>query len=104
MTISEKIKSKLIEAIAGDEKLCDFCDATEFGKTVINTGPWNICEGRFCDSATENYIHSIEEKFDDPEICPDCNEVVEYGDMIWLNGKCTCSDCYNIRSKELRND
>lgn len=33
--------------------------------------------------------------------CPMCNREVPYGDMIWLNGKCTCEICYIKRRAEL---
>lgn len=27
-------------------------------------------------------------------LCPDCQNSVNYDDMIWLNGRCTCPQCY----------
>lgn len=26
--------------------------------------------------------------------CKYCGHTVKFGDMIWLNGKCMCPDCY----------
>lgn len=26
--------------------------------------------------------------------CPMCGKDIRYGDMIWLDGGCTCEDCY----------
>lgn len=34
-------------------------------------------------------------------ICKYCKSQVEYGDMVWLNGKCMCPKCYiKERTKE----
>lgn len=37
----------------------------------------------------------------DCRICPDCQQSVNYDDMIWLNGKCTCPQCYIKRRAKL---
>lgn len=39
--------------------------------------------------------------FSDPVECPDCHKRCEWGSMIWLNGHCTCPDCYEQRRREL---
>ena len=41
-----------------DEELCLYCPCTEFGLTKANTAPWNLCEGRSCEEAYENYCES----------------------------------------------
>lgn len=33
--------------------------------------------------------------------CPDCHKRCEWGSMIWLNGLCTCPQCYEHRRREL---
>ena len=38
---------------------------------------------------------------DEIKKCPVCGCDVTYGDMIWLNGQCTCSDCYAKKRDEL---
>ena len=42
------------------EELCLYCPCTEFGLTKVSTGPWNLCEGRSCDEAYENYCYETE--------------------------------------------
>ena len=32
-----------------------------------------------------------------PKECPMCHETVNYWDMTWLDGLCTCVDCYYKR-------
>lgn len=32
--------------------------------------------------------------FDEVRDCPICGNKTTYGEMIWLNGKCTCPACY----------
>lgn len=39
-----------------DTELCQYCPCTEFGSIVINTGPWNLCEGCMCDTAYQKYL------------------------------------------------
>jgi len=39
--------------------------------------------------------------FSDPVECPDCHKRCEWGSMIWLNGHCTCPQCYEQRRREL---
>lgn len=35
--------------------------------------------------------------------CPECGQDVRDGDRIWLNGKCTCPDCYTYERQKLDN-
>jgi len=46
-----------------DTELCDYCPFTKEGPT--NTGPWNLCEGRACDEAYENYKEEYERSEED---------------------------------------
>lgn len=41
--------------------------------------------------------------FSDPVECPDCHKRCDWGSMIWLNGHCTCPQCYENRKKSLIN-
>jgi len=36
--------------------------------------------------------------------CPMCGRDVLWGNMIWLNGQCTCPRCYEIKRAELDNN
>ena len=36
--------------------------------------------------------------YDELRTCPICKNKVPYGDMIWLDGLCTCEACYKHRS------
>ena len=36
--------------------------------------------------------------------CPVCQEMVAYGDMIWLDGMCTCPRCYIARRRRLQEE
>ena len=38
---------------------------------------------------------------DEIKKCPVCGCDVVYGDMIWLNGQCTCPECYQKKRDEL---
>ena len=42
--------------------------------------------------------------FDEMQQCPVCQEMVAYGDMIWLDGMCTCPRCYNSRRNRLQEE
>lgn len=35
------------------------------------------------------------------EICPVCGRETTWGSMVWLEGLCTCPECYKIRRAEL---
>jgi len=45
-----------------EEDLCDYCECTEFGETKINTAPYDMCFGGYCDQAYENYLDDFKEK------------------------------------------
>lgn len=38
--------------------------------------------------------------------CPMCRQTVNFWDMTWLDGKCTCVDCYykQIYEKDLQEE
>lgn len=38
---------------------------------------------------------------DEMKECPMCFKMVEWGEMIWLNGICTCPECYEKRRKQI---
>lgn len=40
---------------------------------------------------------------DEIVICKWCGKSVYFGDMIWLNGKCLCPDCYKLEYKSYYN-
>ena len=44
------------------EELCNHCSFTEYGIISINTNPNNLCEGRNCDEAYEEYLDNQPEK------------------------------------------
>lgn len=35
--------------------------------------------------------------YSDPARCPKCGKLCDWGSMIWLNGRCTCPECYEKR-------
>lgn len=37
-------------------ELCNYCPFTDYGLYPLGTGPWNLCEGRFCEEVYEEYI------------------------------------------------
>ena len=41
-----------------DEKLCDYCSSTDYGRCKFSSSPNGaiFCEGRWCDSAYEEYL------------------------------------------------
>lgn len=39
---------------------------------------------------------------EDFRLCPDCQNSVNYDDMIWLDGSCTCPACY-LKRREAGN-
>jgi len=47
-----------------------------------------------------NYLEELEE-LEEIKKCPTCKSMVKYGDMIWLNGLCTCPKCYEVRREDL---
>ena len=38
-----------------DSIICKFCPCTDYGDSNVNTGPWNLCEGRFCEESLKDY-------------------------------------------------
>ena len=34
------------------------------------------------------------DEFDEIKTCPRCGDAVKFGEMVWLNGECTCPICY----------
>lgn len=54
--------------------------------------------------AEQPYIIGVDlapEPKEDFRLCPDCQHSVNYDDMIWLNGRCTCPQCYIKRRAQL---
>lgn len=52
--------------------ICEYCPCTDFGSKPVCTGSWNMCDGRCCTEALDNYndgrdeedrIASIEDAF-----------------------------------------
>lgn len=52
----DKLTNKL------SEELCDHCFCTEWGTQKINTAPWNLCEGAYCDETALDYLTELEEE------------------------------------------
>lgn len=44
--------------------ICNYCEFTESGTAIVNSNPWNLCEGRGCEKARER---CIEETGEEPE-------------------------------------
>jgi len=42
-----------------EDELCDYCECTEFGSCKVNTSPYNLCEGAWCDKAYDNYLDTV---------------------------------------------
>ena len=38
--------------------------------------------------------------FSDPVKCFDCGTLCDLGLIIWVNGKCSCPECYEKKRKE----
>lgn len=63
--------------------LCDKCERRTFCEnSTLLIGETSICKNFIPDELLEI------------RICKYCNHEVEYGSMIWLNGKCMCPACY----------
>lgn len=45
-----------------DVDLCKYCDRTDYGEIMVNTGPHNMCDGSHCDEAYNNYLDSEEDE------------------------------------------
>lgn len=35
--------------------ICRYCQATDYGTASVGTGPWNLCEGAYCEEAFDCY-------------------------------------------------
>ena len=33
-------------------------------------------------------------------LCPDCKQRTDWDTMVWLNGRCYCPKCYELRRAE----
>lgn len=42
--------------------ICSHCVCTDFGTAQVNTGPWNLCEGRGCEEALDAYNESVDDE------------------------------------------
>ena len=87
---------------------CKFCDHSEGHICTLGRLPIDDPYSDSCDSyetqkeAPYNIGVDLASKPDmDCRICPDCQQSVNYDDMIWLNGKCTCPSCYMKRRAQL---
>jgi hypothetical protein len=52
--------------------LCEYCICTDYGHFPVGTNQYNMCEGRNCDSALDNYL----------EDNPDVDENVDIEDFF----------------------
>jgi hypothetical protein len=39
--------------------ICEYCPYTDYGAVPVGTGPHNLCEGRFCEEALEEYNNHV---------------------------------------------
>ena len=72
---------------------CRFCDHSEGHVCTLGRLP---IDDPYSDSCS-----SYQAQQADYRLCPDCQQSVNYDDMIWLNGKCTCPSCYIKRRAQL---
>ena len=72
---------------------CRFCDHSEGHVCTLGRLP---IDDLYSDSCS-----SYQAQQADYRLCPDCQQSVNYDDMIWLNGKCTCPQCYIKRRAQL---
>lgn len=42
-----------------EDDLCNYCECTEFGSCKVNTSPYNLCEGRYCEKAYNYYLDAV---------------------------------------------
>lgn len=54
-------RSPLPIVLLGD-KLCNYCEMTNYGSTEVNTNEHNICEGKLCKEAYASYLEEFEEQ------------------------------------------
>lgn len=52
----------------------------------------------------QHFDDMVDLDFDREVECPMCGKVVKYGDMIWLNGECTCPLCYIFKREMIDAD
>lgn len=53
-----------------ESSICKYCALTDYGCAPVNTGPHNLCEGRGCEQALNDYNDNQaddEDKFDSIE-------------------------------------
>lgn len=86
---------------------CRFCNCSEgytctLGRLSIDD-PYSDSCGSWTLIPEQPYIIGVDlaRKPEDYRLCPDCQRSVNYDDMVWLNGKCTCPSCYIKRRAQL---
>ena len=87
---------------------CKFCDHSEghvctLGRLIIDDPYSDSCTS-YKASVEQPYVVGVDlapELGEDYRLCPDCQNSVLYEDMIWLNGKCTCPNCYIKRRGDI---
>lgn len=72
---------------------CRFCDHSEGHICTLGRLPIDDSYSDSCSSYQSQQV--------DYRLCPDCQQSVNYDDMIWLEGKCTCPSCYIKRRAQL---
>ncbi len=45
-------------------EICEYCTHTDYGTVEVNTGPYNLCEGRGCKDAIETYEEETGRKWE----------------------------------------
>lgn len=53
--------ARALNELVEDEILCKYCLCTDYGEVSVNTGPHNLCEGRYCNDAYKSYLDDNEE-------------------------------------------
>ena len=87
---------------------CKFCDHSEghvctLGRLPIDD-PYSDSCASYEAQKEQPYIIGVDlapEPKEDYRLCPDCQHSVDYDDMVWLNGKCTCPSCYIKRRAQM---
>ena len=85
---------------------CKFCDHSEGHSCTLGILPIDDPYSDSCTSynAEQPYTIGVDlasEHREDYRLCPDCQQSVNYDDMVWLEGKCTCPSCYIKRRARL---
>lgn len=61
------------------------------------------CFSMICDNCKHKRRKALIDKWEkleaDLTICKYCGDYYYYDDMIWLNGKCLCPNCYKVEYK-----